>query len=227
MIRSMYSPKLSSGLSERQMKRYFRLRVWGNPYCLVSSLTRWVQYCASPLSIIKWSSSRLNPCFFASCLSVTSLPLSDLDAERGETFPRLLPCETYPATTSPTRIPTCLGTSFATYLPSSSTMNLSLLSASGLPLSFDTMSLASFRLLRSTRPVIYSAILFHGAFWTFSKIANLGSSCSKYSTAAMKVWPDCPLSSMSFRLVFLSIEKSLHDVPATKRLESGIVCSRP
>ena len=53
---------------------------------------------------------------------------------------------------------------------------------------------------------MYSCILVHGAFNTFSKIATAGCSCSRYSTAARKVSPEVPLSSISVELADESLD---------------------
>ena len=71
------------------------------------------------------------------------------------------------------------------------------------------------------------ARLTHGAFVTFSKIASSGFSLNNTSVAARNVSPEQPLSSMSMRNFERSIEKFLHEVPATKRLNGGIFCSCP
>jgi len=60
---------------------------------------------------------------------------------------------------------------------------------------------------------------------TFSKMANFGCFSNRTSVAAMKVSPEQPLSSISIRNLERSIEKFLHDVPATNMLVFGIVCS--
>jgi hypothetical protein len=45
--------------------------------------------------------------------------------------------------------------------------------------------------------IMLTCIFSHGALSTFSKIATSGFSCSRYSTAARKVSPLVPLSSIS------------------------------
>mmetsp|Transcript_6315 Transcript_6315/g.11223 ORF Transcript_6315/g.11223 Transcript_6315/m.11223 type:complete len:282 (+) Transcript_6315:775-1620(+) len=135
-----------------------------------------------------------------------------------------------PRNSAPTRTPTLRGTSSTTRLFVSVATKSS---SGGLPSSSRCASLSArltaFLLPRSpsstvaqgTTPVMYSSILAHGAFLTFSKMQIRGWCLNISSTAAKNVWPEVPLSSKSCRLRDRSMEKSLQLVPATRQSNAG------
>lgn len=75
--------------------------------------------------------------------------------------------------------------------------------------------------------ISYNCTFSQGAPLTFSKMAYCGFSLNNTSHAARNVSPEHPLSSISFRLLLISILKFLQLVPATNILKGGTGFSCP